>query len=107
MKRVGAVIGSLRFPSARPSPGSVTGLACEIRHLMFILWLQILSFYILSFYRSIVLSFPNLYYYKRSSLSLVIFFLHAFLGVYEGGQKHYFVQDSFLCITFDFTLVPT
>lgn len=30
VKRVGAVIGSLRFPSARPSPGSVTGLACEI-----------------------------------------------------------------------------
>lgn len=34
-------------------------------------------------------------------------FLDSFLGVYEGSKKHYFVQETFLCITFDFTLVPT
>ena len=33
-------------------------------------------------------------------------FLDAFLGAYEQGKKHYFVQETFLCITFDFTLVP-
>lgn len=70
VKRVGAVIGSLRFPSARPSPGSVTGLACEIYPASHVY----IDFYIMAS-DSILLSSPNLYYYKNIPLYLVLFFL--------------------------------
>lgn len=40
-------------------------------------------------------------------LDILDIFLDSVLGVYEGGKKHYFVQETFLCITFDSTLVPT
>lgn len=39
-------------------------------------------------------------------MSFLDVFLYAFLGVYEGGKKYYFVQETLICITFGFTLVP-